>query len=121
MYAVNDVVQPFSKASFRFIMENVSVDQILEEGPAQHTPEEKSADRRERESLRPYCGIKHVADDWQVEKQRGRRMHTRKELHEVALEHPYRFVFRRNVQGRFRHRARLVWLIRHRQKLMGRA
>src|SRR5215813_6409641 len=29
MHAVNDVVQPFSHASFRFVMENVSVDQIF--------------------------------------------------------------------------------------------
>src|SRR5262249_39092620 len=33
MHAVNDVVQPFSHTRFRFVMENVSVDQILEQRP----------------------------------------------------------------------------------------
>ena len=37
MHAVNDVVQPFSQASLRFVMENVPVDQIFGQRPEENT------------------------------------------------------------------------------------
>ena len=100
MHAVNDVVQPFSHARFRFVMEDVSVDQIFEQRPEEHTEQEKSHDNKHRESLPPKCHVKHKADDRQVENQRNRRVHARKEFHEIAVEHSDRFVFRRDVEGR---------------------
>ena len=113
MHAVNDVVEPFSHARFRFVMENVSVDQIFGQRPEEHTEQEKSHDNKHRESLPPKCHVKHKADDRQVENQWSRRMHARKEFHEIAVEHPDRFVFRRDVERRLRERRCLVQLIRH--------
>ena len=46
MHAVNDVVQPFSHARFRFVMENVSVDQIFGQRPEENTEQEKSHDNK---------------------------------------------------------------------------
>ena len=40
-------------------------------------------------------------------------MHARKEFHEIAVEHPDRFVLGRDVEGRLRERTALVQLIRH--------
>src|SRR4029077_19604696 len=93
MHAVNDEVQPFSHARFRFVMEDISVDQIFEQRPEEHTQQEKSHDSKQRESLPPNGHIKHKADDRQVENQRNRWMHARKEFHEITVEHPDRFVF----------------------------
>src|SRR5262245_8622465 len=46
MHAVNDIVEPFSQARFRFVMENVSMDQIFEQRPEQYTEQEKSHDNK---------------------------------------------------------------------------
>src|SRR5215475_4143114 len=97
MHAVNDVVQPSSYTCFRFVMENVSVDQIFEQRPEEHTEQEKSHDNKHRESLPPKRNVKHVADNGQVENQRSHRMHAREEFHEIAVEHPNRLVFCRDV------------------------
>src|SRR5262249_221231 len=97
MHAVNDVVQLFSYARFRFVMENVSVDQIFQQRPEEYTEQEKSHDNKHRESLLPKGHVKHKTDDGQIENQWSRRMHARKEFHEIAVEHPDSFVFRRNV------------------------
>ena len=93
---------------FRFVMENVSVDQIFEQRPEEHTEQEKSDHNKHRESLPPKCHVKHKADDGQVENQWNRWMHARKEFHEIAVEHPDRFVFRRDVEGRLRECSSLV-------------
>jgi len=105
MHAVNDVVQPFSHARFRFVMKNVSMDQIFEQGPEEHTDQEKSNDNKHWQSLPPKCHVKHKADDGQIENQWSGRVHARKEFHEIAVEHPDRFVFRRYVERRLRDRA----------------
>src|SRR4029077_11541705 len=67
VHAVNDVVEPFSQARFRFVMENVPVDQIFGQRPEEHTEQEKSHDNKYRESLPPKCHVKHKTDDRQVE------------------------------------------------------
>ena len=113
MHSVNDVVEPFSHARFRFVMENVPVDQIFGQRPEENTEQEKSHDNKYREALPPKCHVKHKADDRQVENQWNRWMHARKEFHEITIEHPDRFVFRRNVERRFGERRCLVQLIRH--------
>src|SRR5215472_3671897 len=41
MDAMNDVVEPFSNPRFRFVMEDVSVNQILEQCPEKRTEQEK--------------------------------------------------------------------------------
>src|SRR5215472_13721789 len=41
MDAMYDVVEPFSNPRFRFVMEDVSVDQILEQCPEKRTEQEK--------------------------------------------------------------------------------
>src|SRR4029453_1294375 len=108
MHAVNDVVQPFSNTRFGLVMENISVDQIFEQRPEEHTEQKKSHDNKRRGSLPPKRHVKHRAHDRQVENQWSRRMHARKEFHEIAVEHPDRFVFRRDVKGRLRGRAALA-------------
>src|SRR6266436_7957553 len=87
MHAVNDIVQSFSHARFGFVMKDVSVDQIFSERPEEHTQQEKSHDNKHRESLPPNGHIKHKADDRQVENQRSRRVHARKEFYKIAVEH----------------------------------
>src|SRR6266702_1705506 len=112
MHAVDNVVETFSYAGFRFVMENVSVDQIFEQRPEEHTEQEKSHHNKHWESLPPKCHVKHKADDRQVENQWNRWMYARKEFHEITVEHPDRFVLGRNVEGRLGNRRCLVQLIR---------
>src|SRR5438034_4456912 len=90
MDAVNNVVQSFSQTRFRFVMEYVPVDEIFDQRPEQNAQQKQRCDRNERQLALPKRDVKHVADDRQVQNQRNRRMHPRKELHEIALEHPNR-------------------------------
>ena len=113
MHAVNDVVEPFSYARFRFVMENVSVDQIFDQCPEEHTEQEKSRHNNHRESLPPKCHVKHKTDDRQVENQWNRWMNARKEFHEITVEHPDRFVLCRDIERWFGERRCLVQLLRH--------
>src|SRR5204862_5446857 len=108
MHAVEDIAQPLPTESLRYVMENVSVDQVLAERPEKHTDKQQSHDNQEREPLPPQRSVKHVADDGQVENQWSRWMHPRKELHEIVIEHPDRFVFRRDVERRLRERSFVV-------------
>jgi hypothetical protein len=89
-------------------MENVSVDQIFGQRPEEHTEQEKSHDNKHGEPLPPKRHVKHKTDNRQIENQWNRWMHARKEFHEIAIEHPDRFVFGRNVEGRFGKRRCLV-------------
>ena len=48
MNAVDDVVQPFSDAGFRFVMKDVPVDEILEQRPEQNAQQEQRSHCHER-------------------------------------------------------------------------
>jgi len=99
MNTVNNVMQSFSQARLWFVMKYVPVDHVLEQRPEQSTEQKQSRDSQDRQILLPKRDVKHVADDRHIKHQRGRRMHARKEFHEIALEHPNGFVLLRDVEA----------------------
>jgi hypothetical protein len=78
-------------------MKYVSVDEILDERPEQNAEQKQRRYRNKRQMPMPQRHVKHVANHRKVQRQRNHRMHPRKKLHEIAFEHPDRFVLVRDV------------------------
>src|SRR5438552_16381970 len=97
MHAVDDVVQPFSHARLRFVMENVSVDEVFEQRQEQDAEQEKCCDSEDRQSLPPQREVKHAADYREVEDQRRGGVNAREKFQEIALEHGDRLLRGRDL------------------------
>ena len=74
-------------------MENPAVHRVFDEAPDENAGGEQARHDAERHRAVRRGEVEHVTHQRQIDDDRCRRMHMRKELHEIALEHADRLVF----------------------------
>ena len=92
VHAVEHEVEELAPFALRFVMENPAVHGVFDEAPDQNPGDEQARDDAERQGAPHRRDVEHVTHQRQVDDKRSCRMHVRKELHEIALEHADRFV-----------------------------
>jgi phosphatidylglycerophosphate synthase len=92
MHAMEHEVKLLSPFAPRLIVENPAVHRVLDETPNQDAGPEQARHDAKRQSMPRRREIEHVTRHRRIDDERYRRVHVRKELHEIAFEHPHRLV-----------------------------